>query len=382
MKHSWKIFSFLIAIMLMFSACDKDKYDVLANSKTGTAPALTASSSTIAPTPADSNSVAVTYSWSDPIYATDSAHQKYVIEIDTAGGNFENAIRKTVIGKLSAEFTAKEINSILLGYGFPFNVAKNMIVRVTSSYVNNNEQYHSNVLTSTMTPYKVPPKIALPTSGRLFIVGGGTDWGWSNDASPAFPAAREFTRVDETTYVGIFNLKANDAYKLLQEQGNWSTQFHALAGGTPEAGSFEQKDADPSFPTPATAGLYKITIDFQTGKYSVVPYTKVFTGNVWAIGDATPVGWDNSLPNLNPTQFTQLTNAEFQLVTNLAASGGYLFLPTAGNWDHKYGGDNAATGSILFDGEVPGSNTPPPAVAGTYKITLNFATNKYTVVKQ
>jgi hypothetical protein len=43
-----------------------------------------------------------------------------------------------------------------------------------------------------------------------------------------------------------------------------------LNGGTWEGGSLEKKDADPAFPGAPTAGTYKITVNFQTGTFSVV----------------------------------------------------------------------------------------------------------------
>ena len=121
-----------------------------------------------------------------------------------------------------------------------------MDVRVISSYANNNEQLTSNTVKIRMTPYKIPPKVALPTSGlRVFIVGDATTFGWSNDAAPAFPPAREFARLDETTWGGIMYFKGSGAYKFLQTQGNWGTQYHMVNGGTADDGSFVQENADP-----------------------------------------------------------------------------------------------------------------------------------------
>ena len=58
-------------------------------------------------------------------------------------------------------------------------------------------------------------------------------------------------------------------YKLIQEQGNWDTQYHMLTGGTWNSGDFEKKNSDPGFPGPPSAGTYKITVNFKTGKYTV-----------------------------------------------------------------------------------------------------------------
>ncbi len=156
MKHSLKIFSFFAALMFLLSGCDKDKYDKLAFHNNGVATVLTSSAATLPLVIADAAKVAVTYSWTDAKYATDSAHSKYVVEIDSVGGNFEGKGRKTVIGNLSANFTTKEMNNILLGLGYPFGVAKNIKVRIRSSYANNNEMYLSNEVTISATPYAEP----------------------------------------------------------------------------------------------------------------------------------------------------------------------------------------------------------------------------------
>jgi hypothetical protein len=134
----------------------------------------------IAPVPADSLNPVITLSWTHPDYATDSANVKYVVEIDSAGRNFTKAFVRVVSGSLSTSFTAKEMNNILLDYGFLFGVAYDMDVRIISSYANNNEQIASNTLTIKMTPYKIPPKVAPPASGKLFLVGDASQGGWNN----------------------------------------------------------------------------------------------------------------------------------------------------------------------------------------------------------
>jgi hypothetical protein len=66
----------------------------------------------------------------------------------------------------------------------------------------------------------------------------------------------------------------------------------------------------------------------------------------------------------------------------LTAGKGYVFLPLNGDWSKKFGGTSATGGTILADGAVPSSNTPSPAVTGTYLIDVNFLTGKYTLTKQ
>jgi hypothetical protein len=132
-------------------------------------------------------------------------------------------------------------------------------------------------------------------------------------------------------------------------------------------------------PAPATAGLYKIIVNFATNTYTVTPYTGVpFPSNLYIVGDATAGAWNNPVP-VPSQQFTQISNAEFKITLALTGGKSYLFLPVNGSWDHKYGGTSATGGTLLYDGDVPGSNTPGPSSDGSYTIDVNFITGTYSV---
>jgi len=379
MKNLIKIILLSAVVSVLYTACDK--VDDLPYYENGKKPELTSSATTLAPPAADSNKTALTLSWTNPNYATDSTNIKFVIEIDSTGKNFANAAGKSVLKSLSTSFTAKELNTILLGKGYAFNVPVDMDVRVISSYANNNERLTSNTVKIRMTPYKIPPKVALPASNRVFIVGDATTFGWSNDPAPAFPAAREFAKLDETTWGGIMYLKGSGAWKLLQTQGNWDTQFHMVNGGTSATGSFIQENADPGFPSPSVAGWYKIILDFQTGKYTVTPVSNDLPQELYMTGDATAAGWTNTPPVAQ--QFNRLNSSEYGITATLAPGKYYKFLSTQNQWQPQFGG-SSATGGTLGANYGSGSDPdaiPTPSAAGSYKIKVNFVTNTYTVTQ-
>jgi hypothetical protein len=379
MKKLLIIFSMLVSAAGFFTACEKA--DSLPIYGEGTAPVLTASSTTLAPAPADSNNTALTLSWTNPNYATDSSTYKFVVEMDSTGKNFANPNTKTVTGQLTASFIAKELNSFLLARGYAFNAPVDMDVRVKSSYGNNNELKLSNVLKIRMTPYKIPPKVALPTSGRLFIVGDASTFGWSNDpAPPDFPPGREFARLDETTWAGIFEMTGTGGYKILQTQGNWSTQYHMASGGTAAGGSFEYGDANPSFPSPA-AGWYKIILDFQTGKFTVTSVSNPLPQELYTTGDATAAGWTDTPPANQ--KLTRLNSVVHEITMALVSGKYYKFLSSSGNWQPQFGGNSATGGSLgaNYGGGSDPAAIPTPTVAGDYKVQVNFATATYTVTK-
>jgi len=372
---------FLAALVFGFWACNK--VGDLPVYKSGTAPVLTASANSVAAAPADSNNTALTLTWSDAKYATDSNSVKNVIEIDSAGKNFSNKYSKTVSGSATTSFTAKEINTILLDKGYSIGVPVDMDVRVISSYANNNDRLTSNTVTIKMTAYKIPPKIALPASGKLFIVGNATAGGWNN---PVPVPAQELAQIDETTFGGVFQLNGGQEFLLLPVNGDWGHKYSVTdktAAGLNEGGDFGYDLAD-NFPAPATSGLYKIIVDFQTGKFSVTPYMSVLPDSLFIVGDATAGGWNNPVP-VPAQQFIRGNSSVFEITLPLTAGKEYLFLPMNGDWSHKFAvADNSIPGLSEggdFGYDLP-DNFPAPAADGTYKIVVNFLTGKFTVTKQ
>ncbi len=382
MKFISKILLLLTGISLIMSACSK--VDNLPFYATGTTPVLSLSSNAVAPAPSDSDNVALTISWTSPGYATDSAAAKYVVQIDSAGRNFSKAVSKTVTGALSTTFTAKELNTITLGFGFAFNTPYDVDVRIISSYANNNDQKISDVITMKYTPYKVPPKIALPASGELFLVGSASQGGWSN---PVPAPQQQFAHISETKWAGVFQLNGGSEYLILPVNGDWGHKYAVAdktAAGLNEGGDFGF-DLGDNFPGPAASGLYIIILDFQSGKFTVTPYTGgILPDNLFMVGDATQGGWSNPVP-APQQQFTRLNSAQFELTTDLTGGKYYLLLPVNGSWDHKFAvEDNTVdtyktAGMFKYDGP---SNFPGPAENGTYKIEVNFVDNSYTVIKQ
>jgi starch-binding outer membrane protein SusE/F len=120
-----------------------------------------------------------------------------------------------------------------------------------------------------ITPY-LDVAVPVPTTNALWATGDAFTSGWSNPLGNPYDVSQKFTRVSNTLYELTVAMPGGGNYKILQDNGRWDTQYHMLAGGTWSGGDFEKKDADPGFPGPPVAGTYKITLDFITGKYTVV----------------------------------------------------------------------------------------------------------------
>ncbi len=377
MKYFSKISAAVLGLSLVFTACDK--VDDLTVSQPGTAPVLTSSAATIAPLVVDSSKTAITFTWTDPKYATAAASNKYVIQIDSAGRNFAKAASKTFTGVLTGSFTGLELNAILLSYGFAFNTPYDMDVRVLSSYGNNNEQYKSNVLKIKMSAYVTPPKVTTPFTNRLFIRGSATQLGWGTNPD----INQELCRLDSVTYGGIFNLNGGSEYLLLPENSNFNTKYSVANNSIPglSAGGSFGIGLNDNFPGPSAGGWYKMTYDFQKGTFTVAPFPNAQAPNLWITGDATTSSWTNTPPA--PQKFTRLNNCEYEITIAFVPGKFYKFLSISGQWQPQFGGSSATGGDIgaNYGGGNDPDAVPTPTVAGNYKINVNFHKNKYTVTK-
>lgn len=373
MKMKNKLMLFLLAVTA-FIACEKvEDLPLYAN---GVEPVLNASATTIAAAPADSLREVLTLDWSDPKYATDSASVKYLVQIDSAGKTYTYAAVREVTGTRKTVFTARDLNNIMLGFGYEFNKPYDLYVRVISSYANNNERKISNVIKIKGTPYKTPPRVQLPTTGKLYIVGDATVGGWSN---PVPVPNQELTKIDETTYGGIFKITGNKQYLILPLNGNWDNKYSVANNSLPglnAGGEFGFNKSD-NFPGPAADGLYKFVFDFQAGTFKVTSYTQQhgLPDSLVIVGGATPIGWSN--PTGDTQKFTRINSTVFELASiNLKAGEKFLILPQNGSWSKKYG-EGDKSGFLVPEG----SDIPAPAVTGNYKITIDFMDNSIRLVK-
>jgi hypothetical protein len=218
----------------------------------------------------------------------------------------------------------------------------------------------------------------------LYIVGGATDFGWNN-VNP-MPSVRELTQLDETTWAGIYHLSGSSAYLLLPEAGSWNNKYSVQDNSIPgaaNAGAFGY-NLPQDIPGNVAQGdnWYKMIFDFQQGNYTVTKEDHPMREELYVTGDATASSWTNSPP---PSQrMTMITNGVFEIVLPLQPGKLYKFLDTNGQWQPQFGGDNAAGGDLgsNYGGGNDPAAIPTPAVAGNYKIQVNFITKKYTVTLQ
>lgn len=278
MKNIVKLLFGALAITGVLSSCEKDENKVFFEG--GTPPVLTPSStSALVLTRANENNVGLVLSWTNPNYVfntgVSSQDVTYILQVDTAGANFTNPKKQemAIARELGVSLTVKDLNTFFTKMELVHSIPHTIQMRIKATLVNESVPLYSNVIQIVYTPYLdfiVEPPGTGPfyNDGQLWILGDATLNGWSNPLPPPYDVAQKFTRISVTKYTLDVNFNATGGYKLIQAQGVWATQYHALDGTAKFSGDFEKRDADPQFPSPG-AGLHRVEVNFQTGKYTV-----------------------------------------------------------------------------------------------------------------
>jgi len=272
MKKIIQSLIYLSIAIVFFASCEKEEArDIYVG---GTAPVFTASAKdSIGLNYNTETDKAVTLSWTNPNYVfasgVSSQNVAYTLEIDTAGANFAGPNKKSVSisQDLSVTYTQKAFNILIADLKVvPGKLAK-LEMRIVASLGVTASSLVSNTLAFKVLPYAPPPKVALPTGGNLFLVGDATNGGWGN---PVPVPSQQFTKVSSTLYELTAPLIGGKQYLFIPVNGDWSHKFacSSTANQSATGGAFGYDFSD-NFPGPAASGTYKISVDFQSGTYSV-----------------------------------------------------------------------------------------------------------------
>lgn len=277
MKNNIKILIASFLVLLLAWSCKKDENrDYLVGS---TPPVVTAvsnsSGDSISMAAADSSKTAVSLTWTNPNYqfttGISSQDVNYQVQIDTTGSNFTNP-QKAVISvskDMGLTITEAQLNDYMQNQlGLQVSMVHHIEIRVVATIgVNNAAPVNSTVAKFSATPYVIPPKVLLPSTGNLYLVGDATAGGWNN---PVPVPSQEFTQTGPTTYEITVQLTGGKQYLFIPKNGDWSNKYacKSTSGQSPNGGDFGYNWSD-NFPGPAATGTYKIVVDFQHGKYTV-----------------------------------------------------------------------------------------------------------------
>ncbi len=320
---------------------------------------LSSSATDVMPTLADSNTSVVTFSWTSPNFAAvDSSTEKYVVELDSSGHNFMKPLQYTVTGSRSFSLSGSQLNNALVAWGFNFNTAYTVDVRVVASHSNNNEQSFSNVVSVKMTPYTVPFALQASTAGPLNITiqNKNDDIAMFNWQSPSFTNA---------TYT-------------------YAIQYDTAGASFANAKTIVDSLADSSFSIKAIdLNNYAMTAGIPAGKQGVLDFrivatingkqqaysntkTITVTPNVLLAVLYVPGDYQGWSPSTAPV-IASTDAISYDGYVNLTNTNGFKFTSEP-DWDHTNYGD-AGAGKLSTSG---GNITVPSA--GYYRVQANLST--------
>jgi hypothetical protein len=275
MKRYFNHILFSMLVALAITGCEKDENQVIFQG--GTNPVLTATStSAMTLAPANAGNFAIRFNWTNPNYrfntGISSQDVTYFLEADTTGANFTNPNKGVVsISKdLQASLTVKELNAILGRMNLLENIPHQMEFRIRSTIGGTAVPLYSNVIKMTITPY-LDVVVPIPPTGELYATGNAMPSDWTNTP----PLGQKLTKVSNTEYYWVGPLVPGKQYKFLSTLNNWQPQYGAVSNSNNSLGGDFGANmgggSDPNaFDTPTDAGTYKVTLNFKTGKYTVV----------------------------------------------------------------------------------------------------------------
>lgn len=372
MKNNYKFLTLAAVLMLVIAACTK--VADLPYYGNGNPVTLTASKTAVTAAPADSLNEVISFSWTNPEYKQDSSLYKFVLEIDSSGRNFAKKTLKTVTGVNRTSLTGKELNAILLSYGFALGTAYDVDVRVTSSYGNNNESYQSNVVKVSVTPYNDPAVFASSKNTVVCSIATQTQeanvFSWSN-AFNGYTGAVTYTIQYDSAGKNFANPKqvvvGSNIYSktMLQKELNETGLNCGIAGGATGKVDYRLRAV-----TAQGATSYSNTVSITITTYAM---------KLYLVGGSSPAGWTPSAAiAMQPDTRFPGTFFCYAYLTN--AGFGIKFLTENTDWNtptQTIFGDADGSGTSGNLTSAGGGNNVNVATDGVYRITVDLSNAKY-----
>jgi starch-binding outer membrane protein SusE/F len=338
MKSLYKNLLLAGVALLGLGACEKD--EVKAVLIAGTVPTVTVSSANVVLTKENADKDALTISWAKPEYGF-AAPAAYTVLLDKKGSNFANAVALATGSDLRKTVKTAELNALLLKLGIAAGTTGDVDVRVQSVLG------PSTTLSSAVTSMKATTYLdKLDLSSNWGIVGPATPGGWNGPDLPFYKSEKA------NVFVAYVSLAAGELK--FRQDNKWDVNL----GDTKGDGMLKSNGDNVVI---KATGTYKVTLDLTTNKYSIDKFS-------WGVvGSATPSGW--AAPDM-PFMYDPSSDQWRAIVT---LKEGEIKFRQSEDWAVNYGDTKA-------DGVLDAAGDNILVKAGTYLITTDFKTLKYTIV--
>ena len=242
------------------------------------------------------NEEAISFTWGSAANRGEGTKLTYYFKMDMADNNFETSIAKVEIpeGVQSISYTHKEMNALLSGWkvtaGETAMLEAEIIAEVSGGSVYMKPEI-SKVQFS-VTGYYIEPR-------DLFIVGTAVE---GMDAAKALKMKEV---ISEQKYEWGGHLEKGD-FKFIKSRTSLTPSYTRGADDNTLVYNETDGGTETLFHIDAE-GYYFITVDVEkltiASEYPENKYEKV-----WAVGDATPAGWNNIM---NAVELKRINNIQF-----------------------------------------------------------------------
>jgi hypothetical protein len=277
------------------------------------------------------------------------------------------------MGARSTALTGRELNNILLNYGFAVGRPHSLDVKVTSSYGNNNERLESNVVRITVSPFDDPAVLTTqnttisPTLAVSNNPGNSFTWSRSfpgytgnitytlqyDSAGKNFATPRDFPVGTNLLTVTLTNFEMNETALNDGVVGGTTGRIEYRVRAVTAQGAVSFSNA-----VSVTINTYVPILRFyMPGSYQ----SATGNGSNWTPGDAPELIRDIRPEAMNKLYYIYLflpANAEFKVTQGRS-------------WDINFGGTN----NIL----APGGANFTVSTAGVYRISIDRANMRYDI---
>ncbi|MBC8488989.1 MAG: SusF/SusE family outer membrane protein [Bacteroidetes bacterium] len=388
MKNIILIFTAALGIVLFFSSCEKNDNEPKLNLESSVASEITTpeNGATYVLTLADSANPFVV-DWTATTYSISEGATlplpTYSLQMVFADSSFDGAKELYNTQNFFFETIIYKFNNALYSMGMAADSTGDIDLRVVGGISGADyTQVSSEIITLTVTTFE-PPEPPPVDKKLIYLLGDATPVGWDNVDALAM------AHLGEGRYARVEYLDPGigEWFKFISILGLWAPQWGTDDTGTPEGGPLVYRPDEgtpdpPAMPVPTVAGNYYIEADTANLEYK----TFLTSGELYLVGDATSVGWDNTA-GLPFTEDPDTAHV-FTITTNLNADGGMKFLEVLGEWAPQWGTDQSGTaeeGDLIYrpTESVPDpTNIPAPGTAGQYKITVDLRKLTYMVTPQ
>jgi starch-binding outer membrane protein SusE/F len=278
-KFIHHVLFFAGAASMLLTSCKKDYAKVYFAG--GSPPVLTSTATDSIPLPlSDTTGNAVTFNWTNPNYqysdGISSMNVAYSLQIDTVPSFSSGVLQQVVVSSgLSESFTVSAFNALLKNKLLLDTFTYTIFIRLESfitPYTNGSAPIgalYSSTFSYAVTPYAIPPAVAPPTSGKLYITGSATGDSWMVAGNVASVAGQQFTQVNATLYTITLPLIGGQQFLVVPVAGDWTNKYATASTTSATTGGGFLLNAANNFNGPTASGTYTVTFNFQTGNYTI-----------------------------------------------------------------------------------------------------------------